>query len=159
MRISYRDLEEGGIIPRFYGISYLERDNFHYVCHIFPLNHIVGWARGLWNKVWMKVRNQRISIRDRRLYQRVKIKERDAYMSGYWAGKQDENRRDINYVKNSIEILEALGVKVMRWTTRERYGWNLRSDAGVRNNGKISGIKGKGSAETTGPQVGDKGGQ
>jgi hypothetical protein len=46
--VKRREIIEGSIIPRFYGIAYAEWNRRVFVCYPVPINLIVHWARELW---------------------------------------------------------------------------------------------------------------
>ena len=48
MIVKRKEIIEGSIIPRFYGVAYVEWSRRVFVCYPVPLNLIVHWARELW---------------------------------------------------------------------------------------------------------------
>lgn len=61
MLISRKVMHNGGLVPRWYGISYWKVYTDELVCYPFPLNHLVAWAR----MIWFASRDAKISWRDK----------------------------------------------------------------------------------------------
>jgi len=59
MRLSLqKKLLEGEMIPRGYGIAWVDHRSYHLICLPFPVNHIARRVRAWWHRV----RNVRIEI-------------------------------------------------------------------------------------------------
>lgn len=46
-----REIRQGDVIPRGYGICYLKETSFTAICYIWPLNHIIAFLRSIWQRV------------------------------------------------------------------------------------------------------------
>jgi hypothetical protein len=51
-----KEIEEGEIIPPFYGVAYPRLESRHLVCYPFPINYLVRIKRDF----WLKVRNAKL---------------------------------------------------------------------------------------------------
>jgi len=45
------ELEEGGLLPRGFGIAYYEYYSNHVICYPIPLNLFINWGRKLYYKI------------------------------------------------------------------------------------------------------------
>ena len=53
MTLTHKQIHEGEIIPRFYGVAYRNFAQDTIICYPFPFNIIVQY----WRKWWMAIRN------------------------------------------------------------------------------------------------------
>lgn len=44
-------ITRGETLPKYYGVTYFDYQRCIYICNIFPLNHIIGYGRKLFNKI------------------------------------------------------------------------------------------------------------
>lgn len=95
--ISYREIEEGEAIPRFYGIAYQDPLSFRFICYPFPLNHLIGFiSRWVW-----KHRNYNRFVRFNTLKRMISNKVAQAHEIGYYKGRMKQSKREL--VKFIIE--------------------------------------------------------
>ena len=51
MRVSKIYLSEGGLMPRCYGVAYLDYMRQEFVCYPIPFNLFVNWGRKLYYRI------------------------------------------------------------------------------------------------------------
>ena len=51
MMLTHKQIREGDLIPRFYGVAYEDLLERVTICYLFPFNILIGLARKYWQKV------------------------------------------------------------------------------------------------------------
>jgi len=83
-------ISRGEITPKYYGVTYFDYQRDIYVCNIFPLNHIIGYSRKIWNKIRNNVDNIDIlqdrikTLENQVIHHRQELK--DEFIKGYVNG-------------------------------------------------------------------------
>lgn len=103
MEISIK-IHETGKIPKWYGVAYYVSGYDAVVCYPIPLNHIVSWARSLYN--YAKIAKNCHWIDGQTLWaygkgfshgkESINKKLVDAYESGYRDAELDRRGEDVN---------------------------------------------------------------
>jgi hypothetical protein len=61
-----REIEQGEMMPKLYGVAYMDFMRKIYICYPFPLNHIVR----VYRSVWCRVRHAYMDEMESRLVKR-----------------------------------------------------------------------------------------
>lgn len=68
----FKKIDEGCIVPGWYGVSYCEPYSMKIVCYIIPLNFLVAWGRSIWIKLKFPRINNPVDIAEIRIRERAK---------------------------------------------------------------------------------------
>jgi hypothetical protein len=97
-----KEVYEGQMIPKFYGLAYCEFDRFVAVTYPIPLNLIIGYFR----KIWLKMKCSKELLKDVRV---------NAYRIGYEEGKESgkvEATKEV--LRQSKDYFIALNEEISR---------------------------------------------
>jgi hypothetical protein len=93
MILTYRQIREGEMIPRFYGVAWHDFLHFYYICYPYPFNIILAFLRKYWLKVrYYRIENPLEQQALRKLYESEDEIREKAYESGYRCGLNDGNQ-------------------------------------------------------------------
>jgi flagellar biosynthesis/type III secretory pathway protein FliH len=92
MRLTSRQVRQGEMMPRFYGLAYYEFHRDEQVAYLIPFNLIVRWARDL---AWLVKRGKKSALSE-------------SYERGYREGSQAQYDRGfdagVRHGKNKAEF-------------------------------------------------------
>lgn len=91
-------ITKGQIIPKYYGITYYDFLQDIYICNIFPLNHVIGCSRKLFNNI-------RNNVDDREILQgRIRTLEERAISEH----KEFKKKLEYEFIKGYARGLERI---------------------------------------------------